>query len=124
MIVLLFNCLLSLVWANESDIPFTGKIQETDTTVVTVPIAIIKEANIKLHERIILKDIVMNLEDKVVYYQKLTDNQTKEINQLRTDLFKMENSRDDAVDKANTFRIIAYSEAIALVLLGLIYICN
>lgn len=72
MIVLLLNSFMNLLPANEIDNSFTGKIEKTDTTVVIVPINIIKQANIKLTERVYLKH--------KLYHQELLINQYKNLN--------------------------------------------
>lgn len=74
MIVLLLNSFMNLLPANEIDNSFTGKIEKTDTTVVIVPINIIKQANIKLTERVYLKH--------KVYHQELLINQYKNLNNI------------------------------------------
>lgn len=74
MIVLLLNSFMNLLPANEIDNFFTGKIEKTDTAVVIVPINIIKQANIKLTERVYLKH--------KLYRQELLINQYKNLNNI------------------------------------------
>lgn len=74
MIVLLLNCFTSLLKANNIDDLSTGEIIQNDTVAVTVPINIIRKANIKLNERLILKEIVYN--------QNLEINEFKQLNIL------------------------------------------
>lgn len=74
MIVLLLNCFTSLLQANDEIVPSTGKLIQTDTVAAIVPINIIRKANIKLNERLILKNIVYN--------QNLEIDNLKELNSL------------------------------------------
>lgn len=116
MIVVVLNCFLNLCKANDADDPFTGDSIRTDTTGIKVPISIIKEANVKLHERLILKDIVMNLEEKERHYRTIIDMQDNKINSLSEEI----DNYNNIINRLNNYNktlgnVIGFETAILLV---------
>lgn len=81
--MLLLSCLNN--YAQTNNHPFTGKIKQSDTTVVTIPIKYIRNANIKLIERLYLleinkqQDTLINMKDSYINEQKriITDFQKR-----------------------------------------------
>ena len=84
MIVLLLSCLSNYAQTNDNH-PSTGQIKQSDTTVVTIPIEYIRNANIKLIERLYLleitkqQDTLINMKDNYINEQKriITDFQKR-----------------------------------------------
>lgn len=67
----------------------------------------------------------MNLEDKVVYYQKLTDKLNSQLTKNEIDLIAVQNERDEVIDKNKFYKgVIAIESITIIVLLGLSLICN
>lgn len=78
--------------------PSTGDLIQADTTIVTVPIYLIKDANAKMIERLYLLDIVnqqdsiINAKDKYITIQKdlivdkqnLINKEKKKVNKYKT----------------------------------------
>lgn len=91
MIVLLLNSFMNLLPANEIDNFFTGKIEKTDTAVVIVPINIIKQANIKLTERVYLKHKLYNQELLINQYKNLNNINDSIIYKYKNDLINANN---------------------------------
>lgn len=122
--MLLFSCFLS--WSKETDnsITSTGKIIGNDTTVVVLPIDVIREANIKLTERLILKDLNMYKDEEIKNYQNLVDEQTKTINNLRNDKLVTEIELEHIKTSKYIWKATAIVEAIAIFTLSMCLISN
>lgn len=82
---------MNLLPANEIDNSFTGKIEKTDTAVVIVPINIIKQANIKLTERVYLKHKLYNQELLINQYKNLNIINDSIIYKYKNDLINANN---------------------------------
>lgn len=82
---------MNLLPANEIDNSFTGKIEKTDTAVVIVPINIIKQANIKLTERVYLKHKLYNQELLINQYKNLNNINDSIIYKYKNDLINANN---------------------------------
>ena len=82
--MLLLSCLRSYAQTNDNH-PSTGKIKQSDTTIVAVPIKYIRNANTKLIERLYLleinkqQDTLINMKDSYINEQKriITDFQKR-----------------------------------------------
>ena len=82
--MLLLSCLRSYAQTNDNHLS-TGQIKESDTTIVAVPIKYIRNANIKLIERLYLleinkqQDTLINMKDSYINEQKriITDFQKR-----------------------------------------------
>lgn len=78
------SCLRSYAQTNDNH-PSTGKIKQSDTTIVAVPIKYIRNANTKLIERLYLleinkqQDTLINMKDSYINEQKriITDFQKR-----------------------------------------------
>lgn len=92
MIVLLLSCLSGYAQIDDN-LPSTGQIIQSDTTVVTIPIKYIRNANAKLIERIYLKDIVGKQDTLII----MKDNYINEQKKIITDFQK----RVDEANKIN-----------------------
>lgn len=85
MIVLLLSSSKSLLGQTNDSIPFTGDYTKADTTVATVPVYLIKQANAKMIERLYLikinnqQDSIINMKDKYINEQQriITDFQKR-----------------------------------------------
>lgn len=102
MIVLLLSSSINLLGQTNDSIPSTGKYIYSDTSVITVPIYLIKSANAKMIERLYLieinnkQDSIIDMKDKYINEQKriITDfqsriNATNKINEaVKNDLEK------------------------------------
>lgn len=115
---------MNLLKANDDNHSFTGGVAQSDTTVVSVPISIIKEANVKLHERIILKDIVMNLEEQVEDCKKVIESLHTTIDSLYTHIQKDNNIINSLKDDKKILKGIIGVETIALIIVSIILITN
>lgn len=92
----------NLLAQTNNDSPSTGELIKADTTVTIIPIYLIKQANIKMIERLYLieinnqKDSIINMKDKYINEQKkiITDfqkrvNDSNKLNQaIKNDLEK------------------------------------
>lgn len=118
MIVVLFSYSLSWSEENDSVVPFTGKIIETDTTVAVVPIDIIRQANIKLTERLVYKDII-DIQNIQIQMYKTTDSLSRSrIVDLTNTNTKLLNENVDIKKDNNKYKIISGVEA--TIIIGLI----
>lgn len=76
MIVLLLNSSNLLLGQINDNVPSTGRILQSDTTDVKVPIYLIKQANAKMIERLYLikinnqQDSIIDMKDKYIREQK------------------------------------------------------
>lgn len=92
MIVLLLNSSNLLLGQTNDNVPSTGRILQSDTTDVKVPIYLIKQANVKMIERLYLikinnqQDSIIDMKDKYIREQKdiIVDFQKRvnEVNRL------------------------------------------
>lgn len=92
MIVLLLNNSNLLLGQTNDNVPSTGRIIQSDTTDVKVPIYLIKQANAKMIERLYLikinnqQDSIIDMKDKYIREQKdvIIDfqNRVNEVNRL------------------------------------------
>ena len=122
-IVMLLNNLQSLVLANDNIVPSTGNLTQTDTTVAVIPIYFIKQANIKMIERLYLleinkqQDSIIQLKDKYINEQQLIidDFQNKIIkaNDLNNNI---KNELDKEKTKTKIFRGIAGASFLAIII--------
>ena len=124
MTVVLLNCFISLCKANNIDDSFTGNTTQADTTIITVPISIIKEANVKLHERIILKDMVTNLEDKIEVLENVNNFQAKRISSLSDEVIVKEHELKDLKDRNKIYKELVIIETIGLISTIIALMCN
>lgn len=122
-IVMLLNNLQSLVLANDNVIPSTGDLIQTDTTVAVIPIYLIKQANVKMIERLYLleinkqQDSIIQLKDKYINEQQLIidDFQNKIIkaNNLNNNI---KNELDKEKTKTKIFGGIAGASILAIII--------
>lgn len=122
-IVMLLNNLQSLVLANDNVIPSTGDLIQTDTTVAVIPIYLIKQANVKMIERLYLleinkqQDSIIQLKDKYINEQQLIidDFQNKIIkaNNLNNNI---KNELDKEKTKTKIFGGIAGASVLAIII--------
>ena len=122
-IVMLLNNLQSLVLANDNVIPSTGDLIQTDTAVAVIPIYLIKQANIKMIERLYLleinkqQDSIIQLKDKYINEQQLIidDFQNKIIkaNDLNNNI---KNELDKEKTKTKIFGGIAGASVLAIII--------
>lgn len=92
MIVLLLNNSNLLLGQTNDNVPSTGRVLQSDTTDVKVPIYLIKQANAKMIERLYLikinnqQDSIIDMKDKYIREQKdiIVDFQKRvnEVNRL------------------------------------------
>lgn len=71
MILILLSCFINCLWANNVSDTSTGLMTRTDTAKATVPIYVIKQANIKLNERLYLLEIVDYQNQELEYYKTI-----------------------------------------------------
>lgn len=122
-IVMLLNNLQSLVLANDNVIHSTGDLIQTDTAVAVIPIYLIKQANIKMIERLYLleinkqQDSIIQLKDKYINEQQLiiNDFQNKIIkaNDLNNNI---KNELDKEKTKTKIFGGIAGASVLAIII--------
>lgn len=100
-IVLLLNCFIGYAQVNRN-VPSTGEIKLSDTTNVIIPINYIKQANVKMIERlyllritneqdsiILMKDKYINEQQKIIVdFQQRVKEANKINQQINTDLVK------------------------------------
>ena len=86
MIVILLSSFMNWLKANNYDDYSTGQIIQTDTAKVTIPIYVIKKANIKLNERIKLKGLTMNQNEQIENYKKIIRLKDSKINILEDNI--------------------------------------
>lgn len=123
MIAMLLNNLQSLVLANDNVIPSTGDLIQTDTAVAAIPIYLIKQANVKMIERLYLleinkqQDSIIQLKDKYINEQQLIidDFQNKIIkaNDLNNNI---KNELDKEKTKTKIFGGIAGASVLAIII--------
>lgn len=99
---MLLSSSMSLLAQTNNDSPSTGDSLKTDSTVVIIPIYLIKQANVKMIERLYLikinnqQDSIINMKDKYINEQQriITDfqkrvNDTNKLNEsIKKDLDK------------------------------------
>ena len=99
---MLLNNLNSLQAQINSNTPFTGNLLKADTTVAVIPIELIRQANVKMVERLYLikinneQDSIIDMKDKyineqqkvIVDFQKRIDDTNKLNKKIQTDLEK------------------------------------
>lgn len=122
-IVMLLNNLQSLVLANDNVIHSTGDLIQTDTVVAAIPIYLIKQANVKMIERLYLleinkqQDSIIQLKDKYINEQELiiNDFQNKIIkaNDLNNNI---KNELDKEKTKTKIFGGIAGASVLAIII--------
>lgn len=122
-IVMLLNNLQSLVLANDNVIPSTGDLIQTDTVVAVIPIYLIKQANVKMIERLYLleinkqQDSIIQLKDRYINEQQLiiNDFQNKIIkaNDLNNNI---KNELDKEKTKTKIFGGIAGASILAIII--------
>lgn len=121
MIVVVLSCFTNWLKANEVMPSFTG---DSIQTVTTVPIDIIRKANIKLNERLILKEIVMNQEEQINYYKTLDSIQNNKI----TELYGIINNKSEEIEKIkkdnNKLSKVIIIESISIVITMLALLCK
>ena len=102
MIVMLLSSSMNLLGQTNDSIPSTGDYTKADTTVATIPIYLIKQANAKMIERLYLieinnqQDSIIDMKDKYINEQKsIITNFQKRI----TDVNKLNESIKKDLDK-------------------------
>ena len=102
MIVMLLSSSMNLLGQTNDSIPSTGDYTKADTTVVTIPIYLIKQANAKMIERLYLieinnqQDSIIDMKDKYISEQQsIITNFQKRI----TDVNKLNESIKKDLDK-------------------------
>ena len=99
---MLLNNLNSLQAQINSNTPSTGNLLKADTTVAVIPIELIRQANVKMVERLYLikinneQDSIIDMKDKyineqqkvIVDFQKRIDDTNKLNKKIQTDLEK------------------------------------
>lgn len=123
-ILLLLNCFSS--WSEETDsiVPFTGKIQETETAKVTLPIDIIRNANIKLNERLVLIDILKYKDTQLKYYKEVNDIQNNNIDNMNKQLDDKEKELQKYKTNNLIFKTIVAVELGVIITLLVCSTCN
>lgn len=122
-IVMLLNNLQSLVLANDNVIPSTGDLIQTDTATAVIPIYLIKQANVKMIERLYLleinkqQDSIIQLKDKYINEQQfiINDFQNKIIkaNDLNNNI---KNELDKEKTKTKIFGGIAGTSVLVIII--------
>lgn len=126
-IVVLLSCLLSWSRENNDSIPFTGKLiknDTTETTVVVLPIDIIREANIKLNERLIFKEMI-EVKDKQLDTYKYIDSLSQ--NTIDNLIIKNNNlliENNKIKKNINKCKDIIYAESLLIIILTITCLCN
>lgn len=92
MIVLLLISSKNLLAQTNSDSPSTGNILKSDTTYVTVPISLIKQANAKMIERLYLIEINNEQEGILTEQSRYIGEQTKIITDFKQKLVDSNNN--------------------------------
>ena len=102
MIVMLLSSSMNLLGQTNDSIPSTGDYTKADTTVATIPIYLIKQANAKMIERLYLieinnqQDSIIDMKDKYISEQQsIITNFQKRI----TDVNKLNESIKKDLDK-------------------------
>lgn len=102
MIVMLLSSSMNLLGQTNDSIPSTGDYTKADTTVATIPIYLIKQANTKMIERLYLieinnqQDSIIDMKDKYISEQQsIITNFQKRI----TDVNKLNESIKKDLDK-------------------------
>lgn len=102
MIVMLLSSSMNLLGQTNDSIPSTGNYTKADTTVATIPIYLIKQANAKMIERLYLieinnqQDSIIDMKDKYISEQQsIITNFQKRI----TDVNKLNESIKKDLDK-------------------------
>ncbi len=122
-IAMLLNNLQSLVLANDNAIPSTGDLIQTDTAVAVIPIYLIKQANVKMIERLYLleinkqQDSIIQLKDKYINEQQLIindfQNKISKANDLNNNI---KNELDKEKTKTKIFGGIAGASILAIII--------
>lgn len=81
---MLLSSSMNLLGETNDSIPSTGNYTRADTTVVNVPVYLIKQANVKMIERLYLIEI-NNQQDSIIY---MKDNYINEQQRIITDFQK------------------------------------
>lgn len=120
---MLLNNLQSLVLANDNVIPSTGDLIQTDTATAVIPIYLIKQANVKMIERLYLleinkqQDSIIQLKDKYINEQQfiINDFQNKIIkaNDLNNNI---KNELDKEKTKTKIFGGIAGTSVLVIII--------
>ena len=123
---MLLSSSMNLLGQTNDSIPSTGDYTKADTTVATIPIYLIKQANAKMIERLYLieinnqQDSIIDMKDKYISEQQsIITNFQKRI----TDINKLNESIKKNLDKQKKRnKIITYGAGgiIFVLLLGLI----
>lgn len=92
MIALLLFSSKSLLAQTNYDSPSTGKKLKSDITYVTVPVNLIKQANVKMIERLYLIDINNKQEEILNEQSRYIDEQTKIITDFKQKLVDSNNT--------------------------------
>lgn len=125
--ILLLSSLSSYAQTNDN-YPSTGNLLKADTTIVTIPIKYIRNANIKLIERLYLleinkqQDTLINMKDSYINEQKriITDFQ-KRVDEAN----KINQAVKQDLDKQKTKnKVITYGAGITIIGLIIGLICN
>lgn len=122
-IAMLLNNLQSLVLANDNVIPSTGDLIQTDTAIAVIPIYLIKQANVKMIERLYLleinkqQDSIIQLKDKYINEQQLIiddfQNKITKANDLNNNI---KNELDKEKTKTKIFGGIAGASILAIII--------
>lgn len=112
MIVLLLFSSKNLLAQTNNDFPSTGKELKSDTTYVTVPINLIKQANAKMIERLYLIEVNNKQEEILKEQSYYIDEQTKVITDFKQKLVDSNNNiisiQDDLDRMKKRNKIITY----------------
>lgn len=123
MIVLLLFSSKSLLAQTNNDSPSTGKVLKSDTTYVTVPVNLIKQANAKMIERLYLIDINSKQEEILKEQSYYIDEQTKIITDFKQKLVDSNNNiisiQNDLDRMKKRNKVITYGAAGVIV--GLLF---
>ena len=123
MIVLLLFSSKSLLAQTNNDSPSTGKVLKSDTTYVTVPVNLIKQANAKMIERLYLIDINSKQEEILKEQSYYIDEQTKIITDFKQKLVDSNNNiisiQNDLDKMKKRNKVITYGAAGVIV--GLLF---
>ena len=122
MIVLLLNSSKSLLAQTNDSIPSTGNWSKADTTVAVIPIYLIKQANVKMLERLYLLEINNQQDSIIIMKDKYINEQQKIITDFQkrvNDTNKLNETIKKDLDKQKKRnKIITYGSS--SIILGLI----
>ncbi len=123
---MLLSSFINLFGQSDGTLPSTGELLKADTAVATIPIYLIKEANVKLIERKYLieinnqQDSIIDLKDKYIKEQyTIIEDFKNKINKTNKTNIKLKEALDFK-QRNNNFVIIGSSSIILGLIIGII----